>query len=743
MAAPPRDLPATVREQLGALMDDSEPQWRDGPNSTSALLSSARSLPDMYDEVRAGVRHMVGVDVRERGWRSLAEVARRAPALVLLTAVAAYSRKVERLDGTSVAISAAKPDAFDDRASTLVQFLGMDATLRHGKWTPPLRDLGLNDQVPTTEATVVPVAATPARPSSETPQVDVGIITILPEEFRAVLQAFREGRGTWRGRREYALRTTDGGAGQTYNLAIARQIEPGNGEAQSIAHDMIEDFHPRLILLVGIAGGVPHDELSLGDVVLGTRIYDYCVEARSENEPPTYSLAGGPVERKIASRVAHLLAREDDLGEWWSGLPSPPPVAVSDDDLYGPPKWQERVRRSLGRNFPATGRSRPPLFRDGPIASSDRVVKESDILSDWLLTARKLLAVEMEAAGAYRAAQGSCAMLPIRSLSDVVGLKRQAEWAEYACLVAAQFARAYLRTDPLHLEADAGSREPPAPAASTAASTAAETQPTKPASAPSNTSPVASRPQRFLPTAATLPNWPPEQTRTCAWQLVATSSVPSKVTRTELHRAARDSVVFRERCPFPRALALSGVASTVGPGGGELWRHSYDNAINDIGEEQLLLSGDETLTFQRNGVRGGDSFAVDLGTLAHDLVGFLKFAADTFARLGAGSLFQVTITLQATPPAFAMLSGIEAEQPHRTGTIDVEMVEGSLMASTVAVDGRDTLIELAKRGIDLVANEFRLGNDPFGSRGPSFLAIDRASLATIVDSFATGSAAPR
>ena len=40
-------------------------------------------------------------------------------------------------------------------------------------------------------------------------------------------------------------------------------------------------------------------------------------------------------------------------------------------------------------------------------------------------------------------------MLSIRSLSDIVGLKRQDAWTKYACASAAAFTRAYLQTRPV------------------------------------------------------------------------------------------------------------------------------------------------------------------------------------------------------------------------------------------------------------------------------------------------------
>ena len=278
--------------------------------------------------------------------------------------------------------------------------------------------------------------------------VDIGIMTIREDEFRAVLDAFPGDRGVFVGRRRhYNLCSADAGNGTIYRVAILRQAEQGNGEAQDAARDLIYDLCPRLLLLVGIAGGLPHDEFSLGDVVLSTRINDYTVEARKEGATPTYSMTGGPIDREIASGVANLQARELELVDWTLGLPNRPVVSWN-RRLYGPPEWRRNVRQSLEHNF-GDGRRRSPIFTSGVIASSDRLIKDPNVLFPWIQTARHLLAVDMESGGVYRAARGRVHMLAIRGISDIVGLKRDRNWTVYACATAAAFTKAYLRTTPL------------------------------------------------------------------------------------------------------------------------------------------------------------------------------------------------------------------------------------------------------------------------------------------------------
>jgi nucleoside phosphorylase len=121
------------------------------------------------------------------------------------------------------------------------------------------------------------------------PIIDIGILTIREDEFRAVLNAFPDDHGIYKGRhREYTLRTADAGQGARYRLAILRQIEQGNGEAQEAARDLFDDLQPSLFLVVGVAGGLPSEDISLGDVVVSTRVLDFSIEARnagSESAP--------------------------------------------------------------------------------------------------------------------------------------------------------------------------------------------------------------------------------------------------------------------------------------------------------------------------------------------------------------------------------------------------------------------------------------------------------------------------
>lgn len=334
------------------------------------------------------------------------------------------------------------------------------------------RGAGFNRPWPTAPAFVPRlVRREPTRPQEQTPRVpvtpavragkgmptgtaaastvDVGIITIREDEFREVLTAFPR---PWEGGmeplimdRHYNMRVADAGNGQTYSVAIVRLTEQGNGEALNAARDLLHDLKPRLLIVVGIAGGLPDNEFTLGDVIVSTRIIDYSVEQRKEGESPSYSLSGGAIDRALGAAVANLPARDADLGEWTAGLP-PRPSTDWIDKLYGPPEWRSTVEASLKHHLASP---RAPRYKDGVIASSDRLIKDPAVLFPWIQTARHILAVEMESAGVYRAANSRVPMLAIRGISDLVGLMRDPRWTDFACKSAAAFARAFLRTAPL------------------------------------------------------------------------------------------------------------------------------------------------------------------------------------------------------------------------------------------------------------------------------------------------------
>jgi nucleoside phosphorylase len=286
-------------------------------------------------------------------------------------------------------------------------------------------------------------------------KADIAIITTREDEFEAVLQRFKPVPYREPGKRSYGICHLETKGGNHYTIAIARCSEQGNDTSQQLAHDMIHDLDPRLILVVGIAGGVPHDEFTLGDVIVSTRIHNLNVGAQHEDGSSTFDIRGG-IHPAISDITSSLLLYQDQLAGW--NTPASvgrerPSLDPRQAIIGGEEEWRKKVQASLDLHFGTRqGRERPPKFKAGSIASSNHLMRNPLILKQWREIARTVIAVEMEAAGVYQAAQGIERQYPvmaIRGISDIVGLERDAQWTAYACQTAAAFAYAFLLTDSL------------------------------------------------------------------------------------------------------------------------------------------------------------------------------------------------------------------------------------------------------------------------------------------------------
>jgi len=282
-------------------------------------------------------------------------------------------------------------------------------------------------------------------PTFGTESVDIGIITTREDEFRAVLGKFHDLQVLVKAR-HYNVATFVAQDGSTRSVAILRCSEQGNGEAQDAARDLIDDLAPKWIVVTGIAGARPDDDFTLGDVIVATRVFDFSVEAVTK-KGREYALTGGPMRKSVVNFVANIAALDSQLGGWSepSALGMEQPVVeLSKSVFYGSAEWRAKVRQKLNLHFTKGRRKRHPIAFAGPIASSDRLIKDDEILAVWLKVTRQVCAIEMETAGVYRAArrvQREYPVLAIRAISDVVGFRRSEDWTRYACEVAAAFTR--------------------------------------------------------------------------------------------------------------------------------------------------------------------------------------------------------------------------------------------------------------------------------------------------------------
>jgi len=262
-------------------------------------------------------------------------------------------------------------------------------------------------------------------------QVDVAIITVLPEEYHAVLRKLENVRPVMDpdGRANVYVWATgevpSADRKTPRRLVVAMVGEAGEVSGALATKVTIDHWSPRDVLLVGIAGGLS-DALTLGDVVISTQIWGY--------------------------EHGHLGTRYDSAGIYFF---QPDPTLLKAALDLGP-DWRKRIEVT------APDHSALSKVVGGKTASGNKVIENtsSDFFAESLHLDTSIMAVEMEGAGASAAIEkdhdmgGTTGFLMIRGISDLVeketgkastfnkpGRNPQRDlWKRYAADVAASFA---------------------------------------------------------------------------------------------------------------------------------------------------------------------------------------------------------------------------------------------------------------------------------------------------------------
>lgn len=272
-----------------------------------------------------------------------------------------------------------------------------------------------------------------------TKRIDVGIITIKEEEYAAVLEKLAPAETARGNNRDYDVATV--GTPQGFcRVAITRCVHQGNAHAQSTTTELLSDLEPGFVLVVGIAGGVPTIDFCLGDVVVSDYIQDLTYEdSGTEAGGRSFNALGGLLHPNATRIVERLRGIERTAGPWNQtehiGVPRPDLAGhhTTDDS-----EWNADITAALQQHV---GKS-APIAIARKIASSDRLIKDPELLKTWRKVLKAVSAVEMESAGVYIPCQrNNVPVLAIRGISDIVGWKRNNAWTRYACHAAAAYAR--------------------------------------------------------------------------------------------------------------------------------------------------------------------------------------------------------------------------------------------------------------------------------------------------------------
>ncbi|MGD0567057.1 MAG: hypothetical protein ABSA78_01530 [Candidatus Sulfotelmatobacter sp.] len=289
------------------------------------------------------------------------------------------------------------------------------------------------------------------------------VVTALPKEFAAMLAMLDDARPiTVSGDpNDYAFGRVPAVDGTgNHHVVVALQKKPANNSASAVASHLSHSFpHLEHVLMVGIAGGIPHatdpdKHVRLGDVVVsdqnGVVQYDHLkleshqILMRSAAAPPAAALIG-KVRVLEAARIAGKYPWEQHILQ-----------AVVEGAARPDASTDKLFVGGVETSHPSDTfrRSGQPRIHYGTIGSSNVLLKDAAV-RDTLRDKYGVRAVEMEASGiADGTWTAGLGYIIIRGISDYCDEHKNDVWQGYAAVVAAAYARALIDsftvvTDPL------------------------------------------------------------------------------------------------------------------------------------------------------------------------------------------------------------------------------------------------------------------------------------------------------
>jgi nucleoside phosphorylase len=243
----------------------------------------------------------------------------------------------------------------------------------------------------------------------KTNYADIGIITVVTQETRAVLQFLKidpkkdlkkNGRSFYEG----IIESSESGL---HKVALTQQLDIGNRSVIPAYNSMVNTYHPKLIILLGIAGSISKD-LGLCDVVIANQVIYY----ENRKEVPNKTNRRGDIF-KINPKLKQIINK----------------FFIIHDE-------------------PAILNAQKDSFKDtfqvltGPIGSGEAVIADNaSEIKEWLIEVNsKTMALEMEAGGFLQAFyedglsenQPIYGALVIRGVSDHADTEKDDKWRKPA-----------------------------------------------------------------------------------------------------------------------------------------------------------------------------------------------------------------------------------------------------------------------------------------------------------------------
>lgn len=265
-------------------------------------------------------------------------------------------------------------------------------------------------------------------PSEASFGTDIGIVCALEQpELDAVRLAFG-GTSAWKevgdSRYTHVYRETSltTASGKTLKVVATASTSMGLTAAAIATTQLILQFRPRLVAMIGIAAGTRSGNKQFGDVLVADPSVDYnsgkVVDVNGIREflPDPYPIGLNARLRSVLQKYA-----------------SDPAVFVA-------------IRKRWSGSTPS-GENRLHI---GPLGASDQVIDDASRVLEITKNWRKLVGVEMETYAVYRACHESPEpkprMVSFKAVCDFAAEKTDS-WQQYAAFMAAQFTVDFLKAE--------------------------------------------------------------------------------------------------------------------------------------------------------------------------------------------------------------------------------------------------------------------------------------------------------
>jgi adenosylhomocysteine nucleosidase len=144
----------------------------------------------------------------------------------------------------------------------------------------------------------------------------IGVISAMPEELSAVVEAMHADQVTELGGRKYYKGRY---AGEDVVCVVSRI---GKVAAATTATILLERFSPRALVMTGLAGGVD-ERLGIGDIVIADRLIQHDLDARPlfpQFEVPLLGVTEFPADSLLSGKLAAAAEKLVGPSRVWRGL---------------------------------------------------------------------------------------------------------------------------------------------------------------------------------------------------------------------------------------------------------------------------------------------------------------------------------------------------------------------------------------------------------------------------------------